>query len=411
MAEFWKLERADAPKKWQVRVPSPGGGHTVKFGARGYEDYTQHKDKARRKNYRSRHRNDRTGDPYAPGFWSWWVLWGETADRRKAFASAVARAKRILAKKNPDIKARPQDLEAAVEHASQWRNAVWTVKDFRVIPMGTMTVKGIERYASGEDFSAWLEVDPQDFKGLSREERLEELQGFRAFEGWTKQIPKWLREDIPPVVVIEAPVFEEGKLVKIVGDGRGRINMATVLGLKLPVVVMRWRGKRKNPLDMEPAALDTARFFLEQDFSEREAVESLMGVGIKTPDALLAVKSAAFELKTGKRPAERPAIGAPPAHAEPGAHPEATTRLRARKNPTVSLTEEQAYDIGESIGVDWRRVDLSEWRLGLEREACEALGDPGALDDDLDPEDFWEIVSESVLENLDERPDYYSALR
>ena len=106
--------------------------------------------------------------------------------------------------------------------------------------MGNMTARGIESYADGDDFTSWMEIDPRDFEGMTREERLEELQGFRTEVGWMKNVPKWLREGIPPVVISEAPVFDDD-LVKVVGDGRGRINLATALGIKLPVVVMRWR--------------------------------------------------------------------------------------------------------------------------------------------------------------------------
>lgn len=104
MTDFFKLKQAPSgsPKKWQVKVPTPNGrGRTVSFGARGYEDYTQHKDKNRRANYRSRHRNDNLDDPYSAGFWSWHVLWGDTADRNKAFASAVRKAKKLIPKSNP----------------------------------------------------------------------------------------------------------------------------------------------------------------------------------------------------------------------------------------------------------------------------------------------------------------------
>ncbi len=96
---YWKLERPSkrSGKKWQVRVPtSSGRGKTVAFGDAKMSDYTLHKDKARRDNYRTRHQHDRIDDPYAPGFWSWWSLWGESSDLDKAHAAAVKRAKKIL---------------------------------------------------------------------------------------------------------------------------------------------------------------------------------------------------------------------------------------------------------------------------------------------------------------------------
>lgn len=117
MTTYWKLERPSkrSGKKWKVRVPtSSGRGKTVAFGDATMSDYTIHKDKARRERYRTRHQNDRIDDPYAPGFWSWWSLWGESSDLAKAHADAVKRAKKILgvkkdtegnevARKNPPL--------------------------------------------------------------------------------------------------------------------------------------------------------------------------------------------------------------------------------------------------------------------------------------------------------------------
>ena len=45
------------------------------------EDYTQHHDKNRRANYRSRHQRDLlTNDPTRAGFLSYYILWGESTD-------------------------------------------------------------------------------------------------------------------------------------------------------------------------------------------------------------------------------------------------------------------------------------------------------------------------------------------
>ena len=96
---YWTLHKAppSSPKKWAVRVPtSSGRGKTVLFGARGYEDFTTHGDVERRERYRIRHQHDRIDDPYAPGFWSMWALWGESDDLKTAFAAAVRKAKSAL---------------------------------------------------------------------------------------------------------------------------------------------------------------------------------------------------------------------------------------------------------------------------------------------------------------------------
>lgn len=103
---YWTLHKAppSSPKKWAVRVPtSSGRGKTVLFGARGYEDFTTHGDVERRERYRIRHQHDRIDDPYAPGFWSMWALWGESDDLKTAFAAAVRKAKSALgqARRNP----------------------------------------------------------------------------------------------------------------------------------------------------------------------------------------------------------------------------------------------------------------------------------------------------------------------
>lgn len=97
--EYFELYHAPkgSPKKWSIRLPSSSGrGRTVSFGARGYRDYTQHGDPVRRKNYLNRHQGDRIDDPYAAGFWSWHVLWGNSTDLDTNLASAIRRAKRIL---------------------------------------------------------------------------------------------------------------------------------------------------------------------------------------------------------------------------------------------------------------------------------------------------------------------------
>lgn len=53
-------------------------GTTTKFGARGYEDYTIHKDKRRRQRYILRHGKDlSTNDPTRAGYLSMFLLWNK----------------------------------------------------------------------------------------------------------------------------------------------------------------------------------------------------------------------------------------------------------------------------------------------------------------------------------------------
>ena len=53
---------------------------TSSFGDSRYSDYTQHKDKARRLKYRSRHKVDLDNGNYmSPGFLSYYLLWGDSS--------------------------------------------------------------------------------------------------------------------------------------------------------------------------------------------------------------------------------------------------------------------------------------------------------------------------------------------
>jgi hypothetical protein len=84
-------------KKWDVYVPTASGRlKKVSYGAAGMSDYTKHHDKERRERYRTRHQKDHIDDPYKAGFWSWWHLWGNTTDSKKAFQQAVHKAKQLI---------------------------------------------------------------------------------------------------------------------------------------------------------------------------------------------------------------------------------------------------------------------------------------------------------------------------
>ncbi len=66
-------------KKYRVRFED--GGH-VDFGARGYSDYTMHKDNDRRLLYIKRHRfRENWNDVRTAGFWARWLLWEKTTIR------------------------------------------------------------------------------------------------------------------------------------------------------------------------------------------------------------------------------------------------------------------------------------------------------------------------------------------
>ena len=60
-------------KKFMVLDPSTG--KWIHFGAIGYEDYTKHNDKSRRKKYWSRMGRFESAYKYSPGYLSLVLLW------------------------------------------------------------------------------------------------------------------------------------------------------------------------------------------------------------------------------------------------------------------------------------------------------------------------------------------------
>ena len=68
-------------KKFMVIITdNKGKKKTVQFGAKGYSDYTKHKDASRKDRYITRHKAkenwSKTGIN-TPGFWSRWILWNK----------------------------------------------------------------------------------------------------------------------------------------------------------------------------------------------------------------------------------------------------------------------------------------------------------------------------------------------
>jgi len=89
------LKRANNAKHKYMAVFSDG--KIVRFGAKGYSDYTIHKDPVRQKRYIIRHQrreNWARSGAKTPGFWSRWLLWSEPN-----FQKALRKTERILGQK------------------------------------------------------------------------------------------------------------------------------------------------------------------------------------------------------------------------------------------------------------------------------------------------------------------------
>ena len=72
-------------------------GKVVRFGRKGYSDFTIHKDRERMKRYLTRHRSrenwTRAGARTA-GFWSRWILWSEPS-----LQAALRKTQKVLGRK------------------------------------------------------------------------------------------------------------------------------------------------------------------------------------------------------------------------------------------------------------------------------------------------------------------------
>ena len=74
------LRKSPNPKKKYRAIFLENGKH-VDFGARGYSDYTIHKNSTRMKRYLNRHsgmgENWSPSGKYSAGWWSRWLLWSK----------------------------------------------------------------------------------------------------------------------------------------------------------------------------------------------------------------------------------------------------------------------------------------------------------------------------------------------
>lgn len=72
-------------------------GRKVRFGRKGYSDYTIHKNAERMRRYLTRHRKRENWGPsgrYTAGFWSRWLLWS-----KPSLNAAVAQTSKVLGRR------------------------------------------------------------------------------------------------------------------------------------------------------------------------------------------------------------------------------------------------------------------------------------------------------------------------
>lgn len=70
------------------------------------------------------------------------------------------------------------------------------------------------------------------------------------------------------------------------------------------------------------------------------------------------------------------------------------------------FTTEQARQIGETLGIDWKRFDVEQFRMGLDVELEHGLADPSTNVTNNDPI----LTGKIALAHLNEIADYYTRL-
>jgi hypothetical protein len=70
------------------------------------------------------------------------------------------------------------------------------------------------------------------------------------------------------------------------------------------------------------------------------------------------------------------------------------------------FTTKEARQLGESLGIDWSKFDVEQYRMGLDVELEHGLVEPGTNVTNNDPT----MTGKIALAHLNEFPDYYTRL-
>lgn len=73
---------------------------------------------------------------------------------------------------------------------------------------------------------------------------------------------------------------------------------------------------------------------------------------------------------------------------------------------TIKFTAQEAKLIGDQLGVDWGKIDIEQFRRGMEVELEHGLVNPATNVTHNDPI----ITGKIALAHLNEMPDYYTRL-
>lgn len=120
-----------------------------------------------------------------------------------------------------------EDRHDAIEHASQTFGEDLDIDDFILSYLGMKSVDDLYEY---DDLSGWLELQYEPMADIDDNGELEYFRG----EEWAERAREWFDAGgLPPVIVVELP---DGHT--LIGDGRGRINVANMFGMKVPTYML-----------------------------------------------------------------------------------------------------------------------------------------------------------------------------
>ena len=74
--------------------------------------------------------------------------------------------------------------------------------------------------------------------------------------------------------------------------------------------------------------------------------------------------------------------------------------------PKTLFTTEEAKRVGETLGIDWSKFDVEQFRMGMDVELEHGLRDPNTNVSNDDPT----ITGKIALAHLNEFSDYYTRL-
>jgi hypothetical protein len=73
----------------------------------------------------------------------------------------------------------------------------------------------------------------------------------------------------------------------------------------------------------------------------------------------------------------------------------------------MTFSKEQAKTVGDKLGIDWSKIDLEQFHMGLNVELEHGMGDPKTNVTNSDPI----LTGKIAWAHLNELPDYYTRLK